>query len=393
MANFDYINRKETDSVKWSVKGMQTMAAYADEQSLPMWVADMDFKTLPLAISNMKNRIEHGVFGYTITSKSYYEAVKWWYKKRYDFELQKDWIVTTPGIVPALTYIIKTFTKKDEKVIIQEPVYYPFRDSIESNKRDVVNNLLIEKDGYYHIDFEDLENKAKDSKTTLLIMSSPHNPVGRVWTKEEIAKVAKICFDNNVLLCADEIHSDLIIEDKKFQSTCHLEENLLQNTIICTAPSKTFNLASISVSNLIIKDKIKKEKLLNFMNSLCLNGSPNMLGAVAVESVYTKEGEEWLEELLMVLRKNYKYILDFLALNLPNIKATKLEGTYLLWLDFRGTNLTSEEIEYKMEREAKIVTDMGRKFGESAKCFMRFNIACPLATIEDAMNRLKKAFG
>lgn len=393
MANFDYIDRKNTDSVKWSVKGMKTMASYADEDSLPMWVADMDFKTLPLAISNMKKRIEHGVFGYTIASKSYYDAVKWWYKKRYEFELKKEWIVTTPGIVPALTYIINTFTKKGENVIIQEPVYYPFRNSIELNERVVINNLLVEKDGYYYIDFEDLENKAKDSKTTLLIISSPHNPVGRVWTKEEINKIAQICFDNNVLLCADEIHSDLMISDKKFQSTCHLEEHLLENTIICTAPSKTFNLASISVSNLIIKDKTKKEKLLNFMNKICLNGSPNMLGAIAVQSVYTKEGEEWLEELLVILRENYKYILEFLALNLPNIKAVKLEGTYLLWLDFRGTGLTNEEIEYKMEKEAKIVTDMGRKFGESAKGFMRFNIACPQKTIEDAMKRLKKAFG
>lgn len=389
---FECTNREGSDSIKWDKAGMLLMAKYVDDQSLPLWVADMDFKTVPLLIENLKNRMEDGIYGYSICKDCYYEAIQYWYKKHYQWDIDKEWIVTTPGVVPALAYIVQVFTEEGDGVIIQEPVYYPFRNTIEINNRNVVNNELKEDKGHYTIDFEDLQEKAKDPKNKLMILCSPHNPIGRIWTKEELLRIAQICYENDTILCSDEIHSDLILSDDPFITTGILPEELVKNILVCTAPSKTFNLAALSTSNIIITNPELKEKLLKFMAKISLNGCPSMLGNIAVKSVYTTEGEAWLSELKQELKANLQYVKEFIAQNIPSVKVYSHQGTYLTWLDFRETGLSWEEIERKMEEEAKLVLDPGSKFGNSGRGFMRLNIACHRSTLEQALTRIQKVY-
>lgn len=390
MSSFNFLERKNTDSTKWNPEGMKNMVSYVDDESIPMWVADMDFKTVPLLLENLKKRIEHGCFGYSMPDEAYYDAIKYWYNKHYSFNIEKNWIITTPGIVPAIAYLVQSFTKEGEGVIIQEPVYYPFRIVIESNSRVVVNNNLIEKDGKYFIDFDDLKEKASHSNNKLMILCSPHNPLGRVWTKDELEKIAQICYDNNIILCSDEIHSDLILFNNKFETCGNLPKHLLENTIICTAPSKTFNLAALPTSNLIIVNCEFRETLSSFLTKIRVSGKPSMFGNIAVQSVYNKEGEKWLKELLAILEDNFNYVKSFFSST--NINVIELQGTYLVWLDFRNTSLDWTQIEHKMEKEAKVVLDPGSKFGKAGKGFMRINIACHKSTLKEALERIKKVY-
>ncbi|MGL5956463.1 MAG: MalY/PatB family protein [Brevinema sp.] len=390
--SFDFLDRKNTDCAKWHIEGMKNMASYVDDESLPLWVADMDFQTVPCVLEILKKRIDHGCFGYSIPNETYYTAIQSWYHKHYQWDIQKEWIITTPGIVPSIAYLIQSFTKEGEGVIIQEPVYYPFRASIEKNNRKVLNNNLLEHHGMYAIDFDDLLKKASDPNTKLMILCSPHNPIGRLWTKEELQKVAEICYTNNVILCADEIHSDLILFDNTFISCGSLEDKLLQNIIVCTAPSKTFNLAAFATSNLIITNENIRTILTEFMDKLWIKTTPTMIGNILVPAVYSKEGEEWLTELLHILEDHYYFVDSYLKNNIPKIKLTPLQGTYLVWMDFRETKLSWEEIERKMEEEAKIVLDPGSKFGEAGRGFMRINIACHRSTLENALDRIKQTY-
>ncbi len=390
--DFDYVERKNTNSMKWSIAGMLNMVEYADDESLPLWVADMDFKTVPLAIKNLSDRMLNGVYGYTIPSEDYYDAVKYWHTGHYNWDLKKEWIVATQGVVPTVSYIINALTEKGDGVIIQEPVYYPFKSKIESAKRVAINNNLIEKNGDYTIDFDDLESKAKDKNTKLMIFCHPHNPVGRIWTKEELTKVAQICYDNNVVFCSDEIHSDLILFGNEFISAGLLDDKLLSNTIVCTAPNKTFNLAGLAVSNMIVINDELRTTLLQFMDSISVNGKPNMIGQVALTSVYTEEGEEWLKEVISLIEDNYNFMKSYVEQNIPNVKMHKHQGTYLVWLDFRETSFSWEEVEKKMSTEAKVVLDPGSKFGELGRGFMRMNIACHRTTLTEALERIKKIY-
>ncbi len=377
---FDLLNRKNTDCMKWDTT--------PDDATVPMWVADMDFQTVPSLLEKLKDRVAHGCFGYAAPNPEYYTAVTDWYAKHQNWQIKSDWILAMSGVLPALGFIVQTCTEKGDNIIIQEPVYYPFKVITEVNHRNVSNNALIEKDGEYFIDFEDLEKRAADPKTKLMIFCTPHNPVGRIWTKDEITKTAEICKKHNVIMVADEIHSDIVFEE--FYSCGQLPETLLHNTIICTAPSKTFNLASLHIANIIIPDTELRENVTGCAGKVFASTTPSMLGNVTIPAVYSKDGEEWLDTMLSVVRKNYSTLQN--ALKDTKIKLHKLDATYLAWMDFRGTGLRWEEIEDKMKNEAKLMLNPGSIFGESGRGFMRINIACHESTLQTAIDRILKTF-
>jgi len=391
--NFDeIIDRRGTNSLKWDPKLIEKHMDVKGKDLLPMWVADMDFRCPQGVIDAIKKRAEHGIFGYSMPLDEYYSAMNYWYKKRYDWEINSEWVINSPGIVPALNFIIRALTDPGDKVIIQQPVYYPFKSSIENNDRVVVNNSLISKEGKYVMDYEDLEEKARDPKCKLMILCSPHNPVGRVWKKEELKKLGDICNKYNVIVVADEIHSDLILSGNKHTTYGVLGKEFENKSVICTAPSKTFNLAALQISNIIIpnkeiRDKIEKQYIKSFM----MTPLPNIFAIDAVHSVYSKEGEEWLEQLLTYLDGNADFIGEFVKEHMPNVRYTKPEGTYLAWLDFSEVESNYKELERKISQDAKVVLDGGAMFGSEGEGFIRINYACPRSILEDGLTRIKKA--
>lgn len=390
-----YVERKGTDSTKWNLESMRGMGGYADETSLPMWVADMDFKSPKVVLEKLKERLEHGILGYALPTSGYYEALKYWYKKRQNWSIEKEWVVTTPGVVPALYYLIHALSEKGDGVVIQTPVYYPFKKAILNTGRVVVENSLKEGDNnQYTIDFEDLEIKTAKEDTKLMILCSPHNPIGKVWSREDLEKISEICKKNGVILISDEIHSDLILFNKTFISVGALYENIDENTIICTAPSKTFNLAGLQTSNIVIKNSIFREKLIEYLLTISGRTIPNIFGNVVVQAVYSPEGEAWLDELRDYLEGNYLFITEFLREKLPEVTWSPLEGTYLLWLDFRKlySYTCAEELEKKVAEVAKVILDGGSIFGDGGQGFMRMNIACPREIVQEALNRLYDTF-
>ncbi|WBW97262.1 MalY/PatB family protein [Oceanirhabdus sp. W0125-5] len=392
--NFDeVIDRRGTNALKWDPELIEKLMGAKGEDLLPMWVADMDFRCPQVVIDSLKKRAEHGIFGYSMPLDEYYSAMNYWYKKRYNWEIKSEWVINSPGIVPALNFIIRALTEPRDKVIIQQPVYYPFKSSIENNDRVVINNALINKEGKYVIDFEDLENKAKDSQCKLLILCSPHNPVGRVWEKEELQKLGEICNRYNVIVVADEIHSDLILSGNKHTTYGSLGKEFENNCVICTAPSKTFNLAALQISNIIIPNEEIREKIeKEFMKSFMMTPLPNIFAIDAIHSVYSPEGEEWLEQLLTYLDGNADFIGDFVKEHMPNVRYTKPEGTYLAWLDFREVESDYKELERKISEEAKVVLDGGSMFGTKGRGFIRINYACPRSILEEGLTRIKKVF-
>ena len=386
------IIRKGTDSKKWDLDGMYTMADFVDKESIPMWIADMDFKVPDFLIEKLEKRIKEGVFGYNIAKPEYFESVKYWMKKKHNWEVETNWIVPTAGVVSALCYAIKGFTKKGDGIIVQTPVYPPFMEKIITNKRKLVENKLKLVDGRYEIDFKDLEKKCKKSKNKMLILCSPHNPVGRVWSEEELDKLVKICSKNNVIIVSDEIHSDLILFENKFISLGKYENKLKKKFIVCTSVAKTFNVAGFSTSNIVIPCKKLKKKFLKEMEEVGVNPSPNIFGNITVKAVYTTEGQVWLNKLIKHLEENYNFLKTYLEKNIPEIKCLNSEGTYLAWLDFRDLKLSNEELKDKMEKEAKIVLDPGNIFGKEGAQFMRLNFACSRTLLERALERIKKTF-
>lgn len=393
MGNFEkYVERRGTDSKKWDIKGMHEMAEYADEESIPLWVADMDFKAPEILVRNLNRRIEHGVFGYNTPSDKYYENIKFWNKVTKNFDIEREWIVTLTGVVPALNFAIRAYTEVGDGVIIQGPVYPPFRTSIINNSREVIDNALVYKNNRYEIDFKDLELKAKNPKNKLMIICSPHNPVGRVWTKNELEKIIKICLENDIVLVSDEIHSDLILFGNKFTSIGNFGEEILEKSIICTAPTKTFNIAGIQNANIIIKNESLREKFIKEVMNVGLKTIPNLFGAIAIESLYSTEGENWVKELIKYIEDNYNYTIEFIEKNIPKLSYTQLEGTYLMWLDFRKYNYSIKELKEKLEKEAKLVIDGGEIFGKEGEGFIRVNIACHRSTLKTTLKRLEKVF-
>lgn len=383
--NFDEeINRYKTNSLKYDFKFDKNKP----DDVFPMWVADMDFKCCEEILNDMHKKIDHGVFGYSKNDESYFNAVKNWYKQNHNVELKQEWLITTPGIVFALATAVKTLTEENDYILINSPVYYPFTEVVEDNKRKIVSSDLVLINDHYEIDFEDLENKIKQYNVKAYLLCSPHNPVGRVWTKDELNKIVEICKRNNVFIVCDEIHSDFIW---KGNHTCVLNYTDIQNQVIlCTAPTKTFNLAGLQVSNIFIPNEEIREK---FQLELWNTGYSliNIMGLVACQSAYEK-GQNWLNELKKYLLDNINYIDAFLKEKLPKIKLIYPEGTYLLWLDFNELNLSDDKIEELMIEEAKLWLDNGKIFGDSGKGFQRINIALPREKLKIALENLEKTF-
>lgn len=384
--NFDdVVDRYNTNCLKFDFKKERNKP----EDIFPMWVADMDFRCPPEVINDLKARVEHGIFGYSDIDITYFRALYSWYLTHFNVKLQRDWLFNTPGVVFALATAVKVFTKENDYVLINNPVYNPFSEVIEDNHRQILSSDLINNNGHYEIDFNDLEQKIKEYNIKLYLLCSPHNPVGRVWSKEELDKIVEICKRYNVFIVSDEIHSDFVYEGKHI---CMLNyQDYLDNIIVCTSPSKTFNLAGLQTSNILIPNKEVKDK---FMQEVWATGYSNInaLGLVACKSAY-EHGDKWLKELLEYLKGNVKLVEEYMEQNLPNIKVTHPEGTYLLWIDFSGTNLSDDEIINKLTYEAKLWLNSGIKYGKSGKGFQRLNIALPRSELQHALEKIKKVFG
>ncbi|MFV0502727.1 MAG: MalY/PatB family protein [Lachnospirales bacterium] len=374
--NFDVIiNRKNTNSVKWN-----------NENELPMWVADMDFQTVPEVIEELHKIVDHGIFGYCTIPETFRESVVNW-NKRNNLLVEKEWVLYAPGIMPAISSIIRKFTSPADNVLIMTPVYNSFFNSILHNGRNVQESLLVYRNNQYEIDFSDLEEKLKHPNTSLMLLCSPHNPVGKVWSKTDLRKIADLTLKHNVLVVADEIHSDLC-HSKNFIPFATVSENAKNNSITCKSVSKTFNLASIHCANVIIPSEYIRNKVLAAFNTDKLL-EPNTFAITAATTAYNK-GEQWLQELNEYLISNINICKDFLEKEIPNVKLVNPSALYLLWLDCsKITSDTSKLCEHLLKETGLNVT-AGSTYGESGKNFIRMNIACPKATLDDGLNRLKK---
>jgi cysteine-S-conjugate beta-lyase len=396
--NFDEeINRSGTSSIKWEYmqsekavfKLEKTDAFFGQDRMLPMWIADMDFQAPQPVIDALVERARHGIYGYTEKDDSYLEAIVHWMKKRHAWKIKKSWIASTPGVVPALAMLVRTFVKPGEKVIIQPPVYFPFYLVAEFNGAEIVKNPLILKDGRYQMDFDDLAAKARDPKVKMLILCSPHNPVGRVWSKEELTRLGEICLANKVRVVSDEIHGDLTYKGVLFTPFAKISRDFAQNSIICTAPSKTFNLAGLSTSNIIIPNadlRAKFERTL--LNNALLDAG--IFGTLALKAAYN-HGDEWLDQVLEYLEENLNFLEDFVAKNIPKIRVIHPEGTYLVWLDCRALGLDKVKLKRLMIKEARVYLEDGYIFGPEGERFERMNIACPRSVLKDALERIQNA--
>ena len=389
--NFDeIIKRSKRNSRKWNSKYYKEVFNNQDDL-LAMWIADMDFRASDGIQNRLKKLIEHGIYGYGAADDEYYDAIIRWNKVRNNWEVPREAIMYTPGIVPAINYILQTYTKEQDNVMIFTPVYGPFKRSILNNKRGlVICPLLKDENNNYSIDFENMEKLMKEKSVKMVIFCSPHNPVGRVWTMEELEKVAEISLNNKALMVCDEIHSDLIFGDNKFISYGNLPEKYRDNGIICNAVSKTFNLAGMQVSNVIIFNNILREKYKNTMG-LYNVVSPNAFAIEAVKGAYL-ESDEWYAEMLEYIRQNMVFAKKYIDENIPKLKFNIPEGTYLGWIDFNGYGVYGKNLEDLFEEKLKIAIDYGHWFGEEGKGFIRMNFACPREVVVEALERIKKYF-
>lgn len=384
--DFDTItDRKNTNCLKYDFAGRRGMP----EDVLPLWVADMDFQTSSYIQDALSRQVEHGIFGYSEVQEEYFEIVKGWMKRHYDWDISPKWLVKTPGIVFALAMAVQAFTNPGDRVLIQLPVYYPFREVIEDNGRIMVSNTLIYgEDNKYHIDFEDFEEKIKSGNITLFFLCNPHNPVGRVWTKEELTRIGDICYKHHVIVVSDEIHADFVFEGSH-QVFANIKKQYEEITITCTSPSKTFNMAGLQISNLFIPNpKLKRA----FRRQLDAAGYSqlNVMGLVACEAAY-RDGEEWYEAMIQYVKGNIAFTRQFVEQELPGVKMVEHEGTYLVWLGFHDTGLGVEELEHLIIHEAKLWLDSGKIFGDSGLGFQRINVACPRGVLREALSRIRDA--
>ena len=381
--DFDIVHdRRNTDCIKWDF-GMQRKGR---DDLLPLWVADMDFKLPDEVLKDITDRVQHGIFGYTDPGDKYRNIVRDWYSRRHGISFDGKDIVVTPGVVYAIALAIRAFTSPGDAVIIQQPVYYPFSGTIKANDRKVVNNQLILKDGHYEIDFDDFEKKIVDNDVKMFLLCSPHNPVGRVWTKEELTRLAEICQKHDVYVFADEIHSDFVYPGHRHTSFLSLPKEYTEKLILGTSSSKTFNMAGLQVSNIIIPNE-EVRKAFERENGATGYSQPNALGMVATMSVYEK-GEEWLDELIEYLQGNISYVREFLKEKLPKVKLIEPEGTYLIWLDFTEVTDDHKELEDIIVNRSKLWLDPGIIFGSETALFERINIACPRVILKQAMEQL-----
>ncbi|RLD78164.1 MAG: cystathionine beta-lyase [Bacteroidetes bacterium] len=386
MWNFDeIIPREKTNSVKYDLRSK----LYGSEDIIPMWVADMDFKTPPCIVDAIKKRAEHEIYGYTFRNDSFFDSVIHWMNLKHSWQLNKKWITFSPGVVPALALSVLAYTKPGDKIIAQPPVYFPFFSSVKNNGRQLVYNQLKHDKGSYHFDFENLK-KNIDSRTKMILISNPHNPVGRVWSKEELTELAEICLENDILMISDEIHSDLVFKPNNHIPLASISEEIADKTISTFAPSKTFNIAGLSSSVIIISNQKLKICFDNFINDMHL-GNGNIFGNVALESAYFN-GTEWLDSLMDYLEGNIALVKNFIDKPGIKIKMEIPESTYLLWLDFNDYNLQKDELNKLLVKKAKVGLSPGELFGPGGEGFQRMNIACPRSILKEALVKLEKTF-
>ncbi len=381
--NFDeIIPRRETHSYKWDTAH--------DDDVLPMWVADMDFRTAPPVVEALRKRVEHGIFGYTQVPSAYYEAVRNWFSRRHGWQIEKDWIICTSGVVPALSAVIKALTVPGDKVLVQTPVYNCFFSSIRNNGCEVIAAPLVYRNETYRIDFDKLEKRLSDSGVKLMLLCNPHNPAGRVWTRQELIRVGEICFRHGVRVVADEIHCELTLPGHTYTPFASISKDFLMNSVTCISPSKAFNLAGLQIANIISTDETlrrKIDKAIN-INEVC---DVNPFGVEALMAAYN-EGEEWLEELKHYVSVNYNYLKAYFMEYLPPFPVVMLEGTYLVWVDCKILGKSSKEIVNALLEKERILVNEGSMYGEAGEGFIRINIACPRQVLIDGLNRLKAYF-
>lgn len=385
--NFDeIIPREGTNCLKYDARER----FFGAGDVLPLWVADMDFKTPDFITEAIKKRAEHEIYGYTFRSESYYRSIIGWMKRRHNWDIKKEWISFSPGVVAGFTYGIETFSNPADGVIVQPPVYFPFFDSVKGIKRKMIENPLKIENGRYTFDFDDLKSKI-DGNTKLLLLCNPQNPGGMVWTKEELTTLANICLENKIMIISDEIHSDLIFNENKHIPLASLSEEIAQNCMISMAPSKTFNVAGLSSSIVIIPNKTSFARFERAIGVAHLHMG-NIFGTIAMEAAYT-HGDEWLKQLLDYLWENYLLLENYFRINLPKVKVMKPAATYLIWLDFREYGMKNDDLMKFTIENAKVGLNDGGRFGTGGDGWLRINIGCPRSILAEALERLGKAFG
>ena len=379
--NFDeIIDRRGTNSYKWDL--------VKEEDVIPMWVADMDFQTAPAIIEALQKRVAHGIFGYTLVPDSYYEAITSWFARRHHWNIEKDWILYTSGVVPAISCCLKAICMPGEQVLVQTPVYNCFFSCIKNSGCEVVENELRRVGNCtYEIDFEDFERKCADEKTTAFILCNPHNPAGRVWKKEELERMNDICLKHNVKIIADEIHCELVMPGYQYIPFASISEACRDNCVVLNSPSKSFNIAGLQIANIICPDAALRRRINRAINinEVC---DVNPFGVEALMAAYTDGGEEWLMELRKYLSDNYDMLLEFFARHLPQLPVVRMEGTYLAWVDCSSLGEASEEIEERLMKKNKVWVNAGSMYGKEGEHFIRINMACPRERLEEGLRRI-----
>jgi cystathionine beta-lyase len=391
------VDRRGTNSLKWEFIQREgdpqhwdhTDRRFEEGGLLPMWVADMDFRCPEPVVHALIERAQKGIYGYTAPTAAFHQSVVKWMARRHGWQIEREWICVTPGVVPALNMLVRTFVPPGGRVLVQPPVYYPFFSAIVQNGGEVVANPLINEGRRYRMDFADLEAKAKGPRVKMVILCSPHNPVGRVWTQDELVRFGEICVDNHVLVVSDEIHGDLVYKPNVFTPFAKISREFAQGSIICTAPSKTFNLAGLQTSCIIIPSGDLRAQFADVVKSNGLDLT-NTFGVVGLQAAY-EHGEQWLEQLLTYLDGNLHYLQSYLAEHIPRIDFVRPEGTYLVWLDCRRLPLDDAALKGLMMDEAGVYLDDGIIFGREGQGFQRINIACPRSRLAEALDRISRA--
>ena len=379
----EIIERRGTDSVKWDA----VHNIWGRTDLIPMWVADMDFRTAPFVTDAIKKRLEHGVLGYTFACEEWYNAITEWMKTRYHWQISRDMIVFTPGIVRGLAFAIQCFTEKGDKILVMPPVYHPFFLVTEHNEREVVYSALDLKEGQYHIDFDRFRKDVQDCK--LFIMSNPHNPGGRVWTKDELIKIADICAESGTIVISDEIHADLTLKPYQHITYPTVSEKAKENSLVFMSPSKAFNMPGIASSYCIIENKELRDRFLGYTSASEFNEG-HIFSYLSVAAAYS-HGTEWLDQMLEYIQGNIDFTEDYLKKNIPQIKMIRPQASYLIFLDCRGLGLSQKELDQLFVDEAHLALNSGTTFGKEGEGFMRLNVGCPRSTLKQALEQLKAA--
>lgn len=382
--NFDeIINRENSGSLKYDLR----KAIFGNKEVIPLWVADMDFRTPDYILNALEKKIQHGVLGYPAKPLHLDDAIANWIRKRHNWDIHKSWITLCPGVVPVLAFCVLAYTRPGDEIIVQPPVYFPFFYTIEHNGRRVVNNPLVLQNGRYHMNLDDLEKKI-NARTKMIFLCNPHNPGGMVWKKEELESLAGICLEHNILIISDEIHSDLMLFGNKHIPTATLSQDVARQTVTCMSSSKTFNTAGLTTAYTVIPDGRLRNELSGILGDFHLSFG-NAMGMEAMEAAYMN-GESWLDQLLSYLEGNVLFVESFIRDNIPDVEVIRPEGTFLMWLDFRNLGMDSEKLNYLIIHQAGLGMSDGRLFGTGGSGFQRLNIACPRSILDQAMQQLNK---